>query len=150
MIIATSTPFPQTIAPALNKLTSIQEYDDEVSYEPKYNSRMANIMESSVSVKEEDLMNISRDGPKDINQIELELNALLKEKDSESEAFNSNQEVLRDQIPNRINFHSLFENWVRDNKILGENFVLVWVNKNDQPKTFYERAKNNLFNMQKS
>jgi hypothetical protein len=135
--------------PVSNKLTSIEEYDDEVSYEPRYNSRMVNIMDSSISIKEEDLMNISRDGPKDINQIELELNTLLKEKDSESETFKSNHDVLRNQIPNRINLHSLFENWVRDNKILGENFVLVWVNKSEQPKTFYDRAKNNLFDLQK-
>jgi hypothetical protein len=83
-------------------------------------------------------------------QIEFEINQLLKCRDSDSEAWASNhQGILKDLQSNRINLHTLFESWVRENKILGENFILVWLNKPEQPKSFYDIAKSNLCDRQK-
>lgn len=95
-------------------------------------------------------MNISRDTHKDTKQVEFEISQLLKRKDSNSEAFRSNNSEYHEYInENRINMHSLFDQCIRENKILGENFILLWLNPVDKPRNFFERAKNNLWVYQK-
>jgi hypothetical protein len=56
---------------------------------------------------------------------------------------------LQEQTNKKINVRSLFEHWIRENTILGENFILIWLDKNENAKTPYELAKNNLHDIQK-
>lgn len=94
-------------------------------------------------------MNISRESLKDTQEIDFQIDQLLKNKDSDSEAFRSNQDILQEQTNKKINVRSLFEHWIRENTILGENFILIWLDKNENAKTPYELAKNNLHDIQK-
>jgi len=108
-----------------------------------------NIFDCTVSIKEEELMNISRESLKDTQEIDFQIDQLLKNKDSDSEAFRSNQDILQEQTNKKVNVRSLFEHWIRENTILGENFILIWLDKNENAKTPYELAKNNLHDIQK-
>jgi hypothetical protein len=46
------------------ELTSIEESDNDTSYENRYNYKFDNRVNSSISVKEEDLLNISKESDK--------------------------------------------------------------------------------------
>ena len=128
-------------------LSSIQESENDMTYNDNYQSKQ-NHMRSSPSIKEEDLMALSKDSEKNSEQIEKEINNLLKRKGTNSEAYISHQkEVTYDNDKKQL--QELFENWLRENLVLGENFIIVWLDEHNDPINFYERAKNNLFIEQK-
>jgi len=45
----------------------------------------------------------------------------------------------------RVSLQSVFDNCAREKMILGENFILLWLNESEDPKGFYHKAKNNLW-----
>lgn len=105
----------------------------------RYDNGLTKGVDSSVSVNEEDILNISKESLKNTAEVEREINSLLKQHHQ------SEEEILNDiNTGLNVDKHSLFEDLVRKNHIIGENFVLVWLNQTDNPKNFYERAKNNL------
>jgi hypothetical protein len=105
----------------------------------RYDNGLTKGFNSSVSINEEDLLNCSKDGLRNTSDIENEINTLLKQK------YESETEILKESNQNvKYDTRSIYEELVREIKMLGENFVLVWLGKTDNPKNFYERAKNNL------
>ena len=93
-------------------------------------------------------MALSRESDKDTKQIEDEINQLIKRKETDSDLYISNQKMAFNDS-NKLKLQSLFESWIRENLVLGENFIIVWLDKQGTPSNFYERAKHNLFIEQK-
>ena len=105
-------------------------------------------MRSNPTIKEEDLMALSRESDKDTKQIEDEINQLIKHKETDTDLYISNQKMAFNDS-NKLKLQSVFESRIRENLVLGENFIIVWLDKQDTPSNFYERSKHNLFIEQK-
>jgi hypothetical protein len=105
----------------------------------RYENGLTKGFNSSASINEEELLNCSKDSLRRTSDIENEINTLLKQK------YESESEILKETNQNiKYDTRSIYEELVREIKMLGQNFVLVWLGKTDNPKNFYERAKNNL------
>ena len=88
-------------------LSSIQESDNDMSCNENYYSKK-NLMRSSPTIKEEDLMALSRESDKDTKQIEDEINQLIKRKETDSDLYISNQKMAFNDS-NKLKLQSLFE-----------------------------------------
>lgn len=105
----------------------------------RYDNGLTKGVDSTVSINEDDILNISKESFKNTFEVEKEINSLLKQH------YEGEEEILKDiNTSLNVDKNYLFEDLVRKNHIIGENFVLVWLNQTDNPKNFYERAKNNL------
>ena len=113
-----------------------------------------------MSVDEQELLAMSRDSMKSTRQVNHEIENLIKTRHYDTE---DSGVAVTEMIPGysnhniykvgnnhpKIDFKTLFENWIIDNQYLDKNFILVWLNEVESPNNFYQKAKNNLCSIQK-